>query len=61
MQCKIKKITRYNVEGYDITINVSPDELERLRYMFYGSLGTPIENEPEIEMILDTINKELGK
>jgi hypothetical protein len=61
MQCKIKKVTKYNVEGYDITINVSAAELERLRYMFYGGLDTAIQNEPEIEMILDTINKELGK
>lgn len=55
MQCKIKKITKYNVEGYDITINVSPEELERLRGLFGCSA------DPEIEMILDTINKELGK
>ncbi len=56
MQCKIKKVTKYNVEGYDITINVSPEELDELRAIF----GCWVES-PEITMILDTINKELNK
>lgn len=60
MQCKIKKITKYNVESFDLTINVSPEELERLQDILYGGRDA-IQNEPEFEMILDTINKELGK
>lgn len=55
MQCKIKKITKYNVESFDLTINVSAEELERLRAVFEEL------QDPDFEMIFDTINKELGK
>ena len=61
MQCKIKKITKYNVEGFDITINVSPEELERLRFTLNSISLMPLVDSPEVVMILDTINKDLGK
>lgn len=55
MYCRVKKAIKYNVDNYDITINVSTEELEQLRNIF-GALANP-----EIEMIMDTINKELDK
>lgn len=58
MQCKIKKIIKYNVEGYDITINVSSEELKRLRLgLEYADIN--LKGNAEVEIILDTINKEL--
>lgn len=60
MQCKIKKVTKYTVEGFEITLNLSPEELERLRIAL-GSVTHDLFQIQEIEMILDMINKELFK
>jgi hypothetical protein len=55
MYCKVKKAVKYNLNSFDITINVTPEELDRLRNVF-GALANP-----EIETILDSINKCVGE
>lgn len=60
MQCKIKKITKYNVEGYDITINVSLEELETLQAVLRLRNGYEMKDYEPFNVILDTIDKELN-
>lgn len=64
MQCKIKKVTKYTVEGFEITLNFSPEELERFRKGCEAAdevADDQLGDFPEIESILDSINKELKK
>ena len=61
MQCKIKKVTKYTVEGFDITINVSPEELKQLQDALGIALSGATGPMPEVDTILNSINKELDK